>query len=86
MSPISSIYNAYLCTQRSRFTLLTGGTYTFLPLAAYHPVAKIKIPPNMATFQFIVWSSTGVLVGKKQKTKKGSKNTRATAFTTAPFL
>lgn len=42
------------------------------------------MPPNMAIFQFIVLASTGVAVGKKQKTKNVERNPSAIALITKP--
>ncbi len=50
----------------------------------YQNVANSVMPPNMAIFQFIVVASTGVAIGKKQKTKKMNKNARAIALIAKP--
>lgn len=62
----------------------TGGRYFLWPLKMYQIVAKSVMPPNMAIFQFIVVASTGVAVGKRQKTKNVKRNPSAIALLIKP--
>lgn len=67
-----------------RFCIATGGRYFLCPVTTYHTVANTVIPPNMAIFQFIVVTSTGVAIGKKQNTKKAQRKHSAMVLMVRP--